>query len=108
MKIQCSCGAKYAFDITPEMAQNPVKFVCPGCGLDSSDYVNQLVRVELIEQGVIAPPNQPPVAAPRLRISQEEIRAAQPQEAPAVSKFCSKHPRERATDHRAGRLGVVL
>ena len=98
MKIQCSCGAKYAFDITPEMAQNPVKFVCPGCGLDSSDYVNQLVRVELIEQGVIAPPNQPPVAAPRLRISQEEIRAAQPQEAAAVSKFCSKHPRERATE----------
>src|ERR1017187_5745427 len=89
MKIQCSCGAKYAFDITPEMAQNPVKFVCPGCGLDSSDYVNQLGRVELIKRGFSAPPNQPPVAAPRLRISQE---------AAAVSKFCSKHPRERATE----------
>src|ERR1039458_4539072 len=93
MKIQCSCGAKYAFDITPEMAQNPVKFVCPDCGLDSSDYVNRLVRVELMEQGFIAPPNQPPAAAPRLRISQEEIRAAQPQEAAAVSKFRSEERR---------------
>ncbi len=47
MKLQCSCGAKYAFDITPEMAQKPVRFVCPQCGADSSDFVNQLVRSEL-------------------------------------------------------------
>ena len=39
MKIQCACGTKYAFDITPDMAQNPVRFVCPACGLDSSEYV---------------------------------------------------------------------
>ena len=42
MKIQCSCGAKFAFDITAEMAGNAVKFVCPACGLDISDYVNHL------------------------------------------------------------------
>ena len=33
MKFQCPCGAKFAFDIAPEMVQNPVKFVCPTCGL---------------------------------------------------------------------------
>ena len=47
MKIQCSCGAKYAFDVAPEMAKNPVRFVCPTCGLDASDFVNNLVRQEL-------------------------------------------------------------
>ena len=32
MKIRCSCGTKYEFAITPEMAREPVKFVCPQCG----------------------------------------------------------------------------
>ena len=62
MKIQCACGAKYAFDVTPEMAENPVRFVCQNCGLDSSDYVNGLIRQELgLGTPVIAPP--PPAAA---------------------------------------------
>ena len=47
MKIQCSCGAKYTFDITPDMADKPVRFVCQQCGLDSSDFVNNLIRQEL-------------------------------------------------------------
>ena len=59
MKIQCACGAKYAFDITPDMARNPVRFVCPGCGLDSSEYVNQLVREELAGGIAIAARTRP-------------------------------------------------
>src|SRR5271169_3691993 len=77
MKIQCACGAKYAFDATPEMLQNPVRFVCPGCGLDSSDYVNELIRREFAGQ----PPAEPPPSAP------------------AEEEHCSKHPRELAVDH---------
>ena len=50
MKIQCACGAKYAFDATPEMLQNPVRFVCPSCGLDSSESVNELIRREFAGQ----------------------------------------------------------
>ena len=44
MKLQCSCGAKYTFEVTPDMAQQPVHFVCSACGLDASEYVTQLVR----------------------------------------------------------------
>ncbi len=47
MKIQCSCGAKYEFDVTPAMTTNPVKFVCPACGVDASEFVDSLVRQEL-------------------------------------------------------------
>jgi hypothetical protein len=47
MKVQCSCGAKYEFDLTPVMATSPVKFVCPACGLDASEFVDSLVRREL-------------------------------------------------------------
>ncbi len=92
MKIQCSCGAKYAFDLTPEMAQSPVRFVCPTCGLDSSEYVNQLVQAEIKEQFPAAPPPPPPPgAAPRLKISHAEKPAEPPPEAAPTSKYCQKH-----------------
>jgi len=107
MKLQCSCGAKYAFDITPEMAQNPVRFVCPQCGADSSDFVNELIRRELGLTAASAAPAAPPPVAPaaavaeasppppapagsRLRITRHETPAPAQEEAPA-SKFCTKH-----------------
>jgi hypothetical protein len=47
MKIECSCGAKYQFELRPEMKDQPVSFVCPACGVDSSAFVSSLVRREL-------------------------------------------------------------
>jgi hypothetical protein len=47
MKVQCQCGAKYAIDVTPDMARNPVRFICPACNLDLSGPINDLVREEL-------------------------------------------------------------
>jgi PQQ-like domain len=108
MKLQCPCGAKYSFDITSEMAREPVKFVCPGCGLDASDFVNDMIRKELAGQAAAgATPDADPApiaAAPRLRLSQP----AQPppsqaaEEAPAPSakpKVCPKHPGQLAYEH---------
>ncbi|MSU57030.1 MAG: hypothetical protein EXS35_02415 [Pedosphaera sp.] len=71
MKIQCACGAKYAFEVTPEQAHQRVQFVCPACGLDSSDYLTDLVRQQF---GIGAPG---PGAAPAVEI------AAPPSHAPA-------------------------
>ena len=66
MKIQCSCGAKYSFDVTPESAANPVRFVCPACGVDSSAIVNELIQRELgLEPPHVAlPPPAPPERSP--------------------------------------------
>jgi hypothetical protein len=47
MKIQCSCGTKYAFDVTPEMARAPIRLVCQNCAQDNSEVVNELIRQEL-------------------------------------------------------------
>ena len=113
MKIQCSCGAKYAFDITPEMAASAVKFVCPACGLDTSDHVNHLVRQELARSAAAAaapasqpapvaipvPPPVPVAAAPRVRVHVPE--AAQAPLTPAaadVAPRCPKHPGQAATE----------
>jgi len=99
MKIRCSCGTKYEFDVTPEMARNPVRFVCQNCGLDSSDYVNQLVRAEIAENFPEAVPKPEPAApaAPRLKISLDKNPAEQPQAAP-VSKYCQRHRGVLATE----------
>jgi len=59
MKIQCSCGAKYEFELTPAMSTRPVSFVCPVCGVDASDFVDSLVRREL---GQSNSPSGPPVS----------------------------------------------
>jgi hypothetical protein len=103
MKLQCSCGAKYAFDVTPEMLQNPVRFVCPSCGLDSSDYVNELVRRQFAGQKPATPPATP--ESPRLKISHDEPPPSAPVEeaasSPAEGERCPKHPREPAVHHCA-------
>jgi len=102
MKIQCACGAKYAFDVTPEMLQNPVKFVCPNCGLDSSDFVNELIRREFAGQTLAASP-PPATETPRLRIARAAPQPSAPAEAtpdsPAAAEYCPKHPRELAVHH---------
>jgi hypothetical protein len=105
MKIQCPCGAKFAFDITPEMAVNAVKFVCPECGLDTSDRVNHLVRQELARSGAApgAPITQPvPVAAPvvptpRVRVSVSS-KVEEPAEDADAPRPCPKHPGQFVTD----------
>ncbi|MFO1512069.1 MAG: hypothetical protein U1F83_04000 [Verrucomicrobiota bacterium] len=65
MKIQCDCGAKYAFDASPEMVRNPVTFACPECGMDLSGRINEEVRRQFgnitgpVALSVSAPPAQP-------------------------------------------------
>ena len=100
MKIQCACGAKYAFDATPEMLQNPVKFVCPSCGLDSSDFVNDLIRREFAGQTSAVPL---PTETPRLKIARDEPQSSAPvaatPESSAATGHCARHPRELAVHH---------
>src|SRR5262245_37695526 len=75
MKIQCSCGAKYSFEVTPEMASRPLQFVCRNCGLDSTAVVNEMIRRELNLPP--APTPSAPTAAP------QPVPAAAPALAPA-------------------------
>jgi outer membrane protein assembly factor BamB len=87
MKVQCDCGAKYAFDSSPEMVRNPVTFACPGCGADLSPRLNALIREafgNVTGPGVPAAP--PPVGvAPKPEIAPPPpsmARAAAPPIAP--------------------------
>jgi hypothetical protein len=99
MKIQCSCGAKYSFDVTPAMAQAPVRFVCSACGADASDMVNSLIRQELGLPAADAspPPQAPPLARVRVRAPEVAPTEAAPDAAEAPRR-CAKHPGQFVVD----------
>lgn len=87
MKVICDCGAKYAFDASPEMVRNPVAFACPGCGLDLSARLNAMIReafgnvtgpVALSASPTSAAPPPSVAAAPRPEIAPPPPAAIQP------------------------------
>ena len=93
MKIECSCGAKYEFDLRPEMKDRPVSFVCPTCGLDSSAFVDSLVRRELGGGGVVG--GEPVQILGEGKAPAGVVLGGA--EAPVVQQvFCAKHPGEVA------------
>src|SRR5438445_4970201 len=125
MKIQCSCGAKFEFEITPDMAQGRVRFVCSSCGLDGSEFVDRLVRQELAQpapaqttQAAAQPPGpvqvriHTPAAASRNISATPQLASAlhvrpstpqradteTPTEQPASAETCSKHFGELTTE----------
>src|SRR5882672_9781922 len=108
MKVQCSCGAKYSFDVTPEMAQHPVQLVCQTCGTDISSPVNELIRQQL--QPAAPAPVQPeapaspapaaPAASGKLRMRVSTAAPTQTETAPESTDelpVCRKHPPHRTT-----------
>src|SRR5688572_27586485 len=92
MKIQCPCGTKYSFDVTPEMVNAPIRFVCQNCGVDSSALVNQIIRQQfgadaapVPTRTAVAPPAAiapPPSHRPAVSTTAPVIPTAQP--APAI------------------------
>ncbi len=101
MKIQCQCGTKYAFDVTPEMAVNPVTLVCQNCGADNSLAVNTLIQqqfpVTATESATAPVESAPPPAesTPRMRVAVHvatpAVGAASTSET-AAPQMCRKHP----------------
>src|SRR6185312_12871316 len=90
MKVQCPCGSKFSIDVTPEMARDPIRFVCPNCNTDLSGPINELVREEL---GLTAAPKRAivqPAAAPT---------PADPPPAPAVPGRLSIHKTASTATH---------
>jgi len=112
MKVQCSCGAKYEFEITPAMASRPVQFICPACARDASDFVDSLVRNQLgqnvkpagtpvLVAGSLNPP-MPLSHQPRLTVvaspAATEVESLQsPAQAAPEGQPCLKHPGQVAT-----------
>jgi hypothetical protein len=100
MKIQCNCGTKYAFDVTPEMAANPVSFICQNCGADNSLAVNMLIQQQFPATATESAPPPAPVAPPPPVESKPRMKVAVHVATPAAEtatesaapQMCRKHP----------------
>jgi uncharacterized membrane protein YjgN (DUF898 family) len=43
VKIECSCGQHYAFDVEPVDGRMPTSIACPKCGLDGTSRANEVI-----------------------------------------------------------------
>jgi hypothetical protein len=65
VKIVCSCGQKYAFDVYPLDGRMPSPIRCPVCGVDSTTVANEIIALALRPPSPAAPAvPPPPLAAP--------------------------------------------
>jgi hypothetical protein len=82
IKVQCSCGSKFKFEIEPVNGRMPWAINCPSCGVDATSLANEVLAASGVQQsgGGPAPVALPrTVAAPvasRLRISHAPAPAA--------------------------------
>lgn len=87
VKILCSCGSKYSFDLDQPVLLSAASVACPACGADGTDAANDIIR-EAMGTGDSAPaPDPVPQAAPTASpLSQQPVphRLASPP--PSVSQ----------------------
>jgi len=61
IKVQCSCGTRYAFDVEPQGGVMPFKVTCPACQADGTEAANQIIaQISDVE----------PKTPPRLRMKE--------------------------------------
>lgn len=83
IKIQCSCGQRYAFDIEPVSGRMPGPVACPVCGVDGTAAANAAITQSL--------PAQPAVAvAPAAAVRVQAARPVAPA-APALPATSAAH-----------------
>jgi hypothetical protein len=95
IKIQCGCGAKYAFDATPAHMRSGVRLVCESCGTDNSEAVTQILRQQLAHVGILETAPRPVLEAiPLGVVSPVEEVPAETVASPAIqpAQTCLKHP----------------
>jgi hypothetical protein len=50
VKIVCSCGQKYSFEVYPLNGCMPAPIQCPVCGVDGTSVANEIIAIALKEQ----------------------------------------------------------
>src|SRR5262245_49627789 len=96
IKIQCSCGSRYKFDVEPVNGQVPAPLSCPNCQADWTEQANAVIAQNLGVAASSTPPvaeasqptsfagAPPPPAVPSpTRVGLRLSAAAQPAPAPA-------------------------
>ena len=64
VKIVCSCGQKYAFDVYPLNGRMPSPIQCPVCGADSTTIADEIIALALKAPSPAVPPPPPATSSP--------------------------------------------
>jgi len=64
VKIVCSCGQKYAFDVYPLNGRMPSPIQCPVCGVDSTTVADEIIALALKAPSPSSPATPPAIPAP--------------------------------------------
>ncbi len=99
VKIPCSCGTRYAFDVEPVNGRMPVRVNCPTCGADGTDAANAIIRGHSAGSDETRPRLRIDAPTPTATARSSPVSGALPAEAlqEAATEFCSKHRQEPAT-----------
>lgn len=100
IKIQCSCGTKFSFDVEPVDGKMPAEIFCPKCGADGTDCANQIIQQSSPAEIAAAPA----VQKPRVRLNVVSSVATAPSggesaDGTPVQEKCARHPRNIASEH---------
>ena len=86
VKVECSCGQRFAFEVEPIHGRMPAPVACPTCGADGTAAANAILAQTFdsqLAQPAVALPPPVPVRA-RLAVA-APVAASVPVAAPAVS-----------------------
>src|SRR5262245_46299271 len=64
IKIQCSCGQRYQFEVEPVSGRVPSPVTCPACGTDGTDAANAALAQTAQPQATAAGAGPLRIAAP--------------------------------------------
>lgn len=103
LKILCSCGTKFSFDVEPLDGKMPVNVFCPGCGVDVTDSANASIQQTPAAESLAV--SDTSGAKPRVRLhvavpdGSPSHRSSQPAIQTQGAEMCHRHARNLATEH---------
>jgi hypothetical protein len=68
VKVQCSCGTRYKFDVEPVSNQMPGPVSCPTCGADGTAASNAIIQQSVAQDSTPHSVDGQPASAPRPRV----------------------------------------
>src|SRR5581483_4099599 len=94
VKVECTCGTRFEFEVEPVHGRMPVPINCPTCGVEATELANAVIRQQsaLPQPAVTSsvaptPPPPPPPASPPPAVAapQSGLRISRSAHAPAVT-----------------------
>ncbi len=93
VKIECSCGQRFGFDVEPENGHMPMSLACPSCNAD----LTAVADADIARQLALAVPTAPQPTQGPVRVALRVAGAGEPKPGPPASDSPPTPPGEAET-----------